>query len=475
MEHELGETQRTLQQRVGTLEQEIQAHLSSLRDNVAAGRDEVELRLAELQRAFTDEKTELVDESSEERDRLRMELRALGEGVERLGEELVLKTESASQEFSEVLRDQEAGFRRRVDALMEEMSATADRQRDGIAGMKREAESEHAQLLARLQAEAKSLGDDVATADRRLKGFADQTRLFERADSLRAELEQRTEDLERRITGIQQQQESLDQLQTDIAGARKIGDDVAAKLSRFQAEKRRIEAMEGDFRKLISVSREIDSKLGNIESSKDSLQEIQLKIRELQELEEAVESDYERLEKRRDVIDTTASDVDRSFERIGELQSSLTESLAPGIDRAAGQLQEIQGQIATLASGKDRAERAMKVLSKMDTTMNDLETRMEQMHQARDWLARTETRFEEITQQAQEQVDLLETLTKRELAESGDDDAGGAPPAAKRDTVVKLARNSWSVGEIAKATRLSRGEVELILEVSGSEPQRGRR
>ena len=470
LEQELAEAQRTLQQRLGELEQESQASLASLREGVSVGRAEIELRLSELQQEFTDEKTELVDESAEERDRLRMELRALSEGVEHLGEEISLKTESASQEFTEVLRDHEAGFRRRVDALMEEFAATADRQRDGIADMKRDAESEHAQLLAKMQSDAKALFDGVASADRRLKAFADQTKLFERADSLRAELEQRTEDLERRITSIQSQQEALEHLQAEIAGARKIGDDVAAKLSRFQAEKRRIEAMENDFRKLISVSREIDGKLGNIESSKDSLQEIQMKIRELQELEETVENDYERLEKRRDVIDTTASDVDRSFERIGELQTSLTESLAPGIDRATGQLQDLQGQIAALASGKERADRAMKVLSKMDTTMTDLETRMEQMHQARDWLARTETRFEEITQQAQEQVDLLEALTQRELAESGDDETGGAPPAAKRDTVVKLARNNWSVGEIAKATRLSRGEVELILEVSGSGP-----
>ena len=472
LEQELTEAQRTLSQQIVALEQETQAQTGSLRDNVAAGRSDIELQLLQLQQTFTDERTELVEASAEERDRLRMELRALGDGVDRLGEEIALKTESAAQEFTEVLRGHESGFRRRVDALVEEMTTTADRQRDGVAGMRRDAETAQGQLLAKMQAEASSLIEEVGAADRRLKAFADQTRLFERADSLRAELEERTEDLERRIATIQGQQESMDQLQADIAGARKIGDEVTAKLSRFQAEKRRIEAMEGDFRKLISVSRDVDNKLGNIESSKDSLQEVQLKIRDLQELEQTVESDYERLEKRRGVIDTTASDVDRSFERIGELQTSLTDTLGPGIDRASGRLQELETQINALSSGKDRADRAMKVLAKMDTTMADLEGRMEQMHQARDWLARTETRFGEITQQAHEQVDLLEALTKQELAESGDGEAGGAPPAAKRDTVVKLARNNWSVAEIAKATRLSRGEVELILEVSGSAPSR---
>ena len=35
----------------------------------------------------------------------------------------------------------------------------------------------------------------------------------------------------------------------------------------------------------------------------------------------------------------------------------------------------------------------------------------------------------------------------------------------KRQTVTKLARQGWSPEEIARATKLSRGEVELILEL----------
>ena len=43
---------------------------------------------------------------------------------------------------------------------------------------------------------------------------------------------------------------------------------------------------------------------------------------------------------------------------------------------------------------------------------------------------------------------------------------GGAPPLDKRDTVTKLAHLGWSAQEIARTTRLSRGEVELILELA---------
>jgi DNA-directed RNA polymerase specialized sigma24 family protein len=36
----------------------------------------------------------------------------------------------------------------------------------------------------------------------------------------------------------------------------------------------------------------------------------------------------------------------------------------------------------------------------------------------------------------------------------------------KRETVIKLAHLGWSPAEIASTTKLSRGEVELILELA---------
>jgi hypothetical protein len=79
-------------------------------------------------------------------------------------------------------------------------------------------------------------------------------------------------------------------------------------------------------------------------------------------------------------------------------------------------------------------------------------------------MARTETRFEEIGRQAQEQVRLLESIMKVETKkEKGE---RGAPPLDKRETVIKLSHQGWSVQEISRVTQLSRGEVELILELA---------
>ena len=95
--------------------------------------------------------------------------------------------------------------------------------------------------------------------------------------------------------------------------------------------------------------------------------------------------------------------------------------------------------------------------------MRVLWERMEKLQTAREWLANTETRLETLGNQAQDQVNLLRTLIKAE-ADSGKD--RGAPPMDRRQTVLKLAKLGWKSKEIAQTTQMSRGEVELILELA---------
>jgi DNA-directed RNA polymerase specialized sigma24 family protein len=88
---------------------------------------------------------------------------------------------------------------------------------------------------------------------------------------------------------------------------------------------------------------------------------------------------------------------------------------------------------------------------------------MDKLQKAREWLAKTETRLESVNKQAQENITLLRTLAKAEADHNKD---LGAPPSDKRQMVIKLAKLGWSSKEIAQRTNISRGEVELILELA---------
>jgi len=126
-------------------------------------------------------------------------------------------------------------------------------------------------------------------------------------------------------------------------------------------------------------------------------------------------------------------------------------------------LEDVSHRIMQLADNKEKVDQAIEQMEQMDAILKDAEERAERMQKAREWLAKTETRLEEINAQAKEQVKLLGTLLKE-----GGKDAGrqeGAPSMGARDVVTRLAHQGWSVDEIVRATKLSKGEVELILEI----------
>ena len=67
---------------------------------------------------------------------------------------------------------------------------------------------------------------------------------------------------------------------------------------------------------------------------------------------------------------------------------------------------------------------------------------------------------------------MLGSLLKEDNSGGGEQQSKkdrGAPSNNARETVVKLAHQGWKVEEIARATNVSRGEVELILELSGKQ------
>ena len=163
--------------------------------------------------------------------------------------------------------------------------------------------------------------------------------------------------------------------------------------------------------------------------------------------------------------------VDALHDNLRAMEQSVAR-LRPGVAEVSDTVAGLQRQVEVVAAGSDRARQAIEALGTIDAALEEIDGRVERLQVAREWLARTETRLAEIGDAAQDQLRLLETVLK---AERGDPPADGSTDLGSRAMVVKLAGQGWSVPEIARATRLSRGEVELTLEVSGAggRPERG--
>jgi DNA repair exonuclease SbcCD ATPase subunit len=336
--------------------------------------------------------------------------------------------------------------------------------RTAIQEARDEADAYRTELVKRTEERVGTVDAAVKDVDRRVKEFVTQTKLFDRAEELRAELERRMEDLGSDLERLDQRRSETAELEAQFVKIKRLEDEVNSKMTRFLSEKRRIELMESDFKRLLQTAQSVDDKLAQVTASDDTLQSLQAQLRRLEDAVGEAETKYERLEKKNQILDATADGIDRNFQALREADANA-KRFDEELRRLGEGILSAKTGIDRLLEGKDRTDEVAEKMGSLDTVLSDIEKRMDVMQKAREWLARTETRLEEVTKQAQEQVKIMGTLLKAEGAK-GTKDRGGAPPIGVRETVVKLAHQGWSIDEISRAVKLSKGEVELILEIS---------
>jgi DNA repair exonuclease SbcCD ATPase subunit len=442
---QLAETELAIADKISTLSAEAVAAIGGIRDSFNAQREDI------------------IVSSNEERTALRAELASMAESITAAKGDLA----GAARAGMEALRGQLDAFQLESQKRLRDLQAEADARtrehKQQLSDAREKTEAMQEKLFGKVEESYRLLSVNVGEVDKRLKGFLSQTRLFERADSLKAALEGSIDEMKKELARLGAERTEITEIEAQLARTRKTSDEVAAKLTRFLAEKRRIEDMDGEFKKIITLSKDVDLKLDTLSSSNDALQQIQAKIRQFEEMGKAVEGGFERLEKKKEIISITSEGVDKNFARLEGIERTLQDA-DRAADDLAGRMQSLRSEYDALASNKKDAESAMETVGKLQGIMAELEGRLEKAQSAREWMARTETRFEEIGRQAQEQVRLLEAIVKTETKK--DKSERGAPPLDKRETVVKLSHQGWSVQEISKVTQLSRGEVELILELA---------
>jgi chromosome segregation ATPase len=442
---QLSETELSIAEKVAALSGEAAASIGAIRDGFAAQRED------------------LLVTTNEERTALRAELAQMGESIASFRAELG----RAADTGLETLRGQLDAFQLESQKRLRDLQADVENRikehRQQLAETREKTETMQEKLFGKIDESSRVLSANVTEIDKRVKGFVSQTRLFERADTMKAALESTIEEMKKETAKLGADRSEITDLELQLSRTKKLAEEVTAKLARFLAEKRRIDEMEGEFKKIVALSRDVDVKIDTLSSSNDALQQIQAKIRQFEEMGKAVEGGFERLEKKREILSLTSEGVDRNFQRLESIEKGLTEA-DRSADELASKVQNMRGEYELLASNKKDADSAVEIVGKLHGVMAELEERLEKAQSSREWMARTETRFEEIGRQAQEQVRLLESIIKAETKK--EKPGRGAPPLDKRDTVVKLSHQGWSVQEISRVTQLSRGEVELILELA---------
>jgi DNA repair exonuclease SbcCD ATPase subunit len=193
---------------------------------------------------------------------------------------------------------------------------------------------------------------------------------------------------------------------------------------------------------------------------------MQAEVRRLSEFADEALDKYDRVEKKSNILDATADAVDKNFQAIGDLERNVR-TIDAEVREIPDKVIDLKRSLDEVMSFKPKLDATVVRLDEVDATLAEAEKRAAELQKAREWLARAETRFDELNKKTQDHLKLLNDILKDEPA-SGRKEKG-APSLSSQETVRKLAHQGWKVEEIARAVKLSRGEVELILELGGQD------
>lgn len=420
-------------------------------------------KISALTEEFTQQKEELVTRSAEDRASLRSELSGLRAGIDELDNTLRLKTQAASEAFEREYESSMQDFQKKNRDLLLDMENKLRDYRSAVQDTREKAEAMQKKLFGKVEDQANLLAVSLEEIEKKQKSFVNQTKVFERADSLKQDLQEAIEDLKGDLARIEVQRKDLFEVESSITRVKKLGDETSEKMARFATEKKRIDLMDSDFQRILALSQSMEVRLEQVTSSNDLLQDIQLKIRKLEDYSKDIEIRYERLEKRREVLDNTTDGVDRNFALLEKVEKSI-KNLDADVRQMPGEVEELRKRLKVLGAGKEDADKAVERLIQLDQLLKDVEGRIGRMEEARDWIARTETRLIETKDAAEAQIGTFQTLAKANSPVGTSAKSKGVDNDL-RQTVIKLARQGWGKEEISRATKLSLGEVELILEL----------
>jgi chromosome segregation ATPase len=456
----------------GAIDRKIEESLQSVEKNVREIEKSYLKTGEEIERQA---KSGLVDVTGEIEE-IRRTVRGLKDGM--IGE-----VNGSLGGFREEVEKRFAEHRRTVgdreSEILRGMEEIAERTKTSMDQSRREAED----LIAGFEREAREVQDRVERRtqelEKRIAVFEKESSSIKRAVRYREKVEEDVEKLIDLASQVKEDKKEIMSLKKVIQTLKRDEGDISARVRQLKSEKKAVSDIARNAEQAIGMITVVEEKLGLISSQKDILERMEEGMTQ-------IAGRFESLEKKADALGKRENDLTVSIETVTKMKELLgsLEQRTDLLKESFKEIKDIEGDIKkrvesmnektrSLVGNEKRVDEVLSRFREMDSLVADIEARTNQLQTTRQWLARTESRLTNLAENAERLAGELSHVAP----EAGGAAAKGTRGAAaggilskeaqnKVKTVLTLFEQKWTIPEICKVTKMSRGEVELILELN---------
>ena len=207
----------------------------------------------------------------------------------------------------------------------------------------------------------------------------------------------------------------------------------------------------------------IDDKIQELNTTFDGLQTMEVQVRDFQDTLSVISGRYDRLEQKNNVIDRVMKDVDTTFENLKSLEDRL-KACSRQAETLPEEIRDVQHNVDELLKNGPKIGDAAAKLNNLQEILSETEERLDAINSARSGVGRIEERIIQMDKDLDGKLKLVQSMVNDDVKKNpGQQEQFIAPQ--EREQVKQLARQGWTVAQIARALKRTQGEISLILEL----------
>ena len=278
--------------------------------------------------------------------------------------------------------------------------------------------------------------------------------------------------LQESLDGIEKKEKLLRQIEKDVVQMQntlnehsQIGQKTSEQLAALLARRNELREMEQQMKGVLEMSGDLYQQRQSLEQQHQKVSLYQKQLDKLQNLYDESDNLLEIFGQRKDQLEEATTLLQNYTGNLSHLEQKIEvmqNELEP-LELGFGKMQELQQE---LDQQQKQLQNTQKELLRVQQAFAELHTDSQGIDKMREWIAKTETRMGELSQDIKNNLRTVETIVRKNRSnERGGNSSTGKMDSDVRNTVIQLHKKKWTSSEIARATQLSVGEVELILEM----------
>jgi DNA repair exonuclease SbcCD ATPase subunit len=482
-------------ERHGREAKELEQRVEGIRGRVEEIQGVIDLRVEEALKAAQDDVAQMEtnylrvgeEMAASARERLSGvtgEIERIREVVKGLKEEVVGEINESLGQHRKTVDEVFAAYRNEIKEKERELFDYVKELADDVRAEAESSQQEARERLAEFSKEADMVRSKVEKRvdelEKRIIVFERETAVVKKAVQLKEQIELDIEKFTDVLRQLKADKKDIASLRKIIQNLKKDEGDISAKVRQLKSEKKLVSDIAKNAEHAVGLISVVEERIHTIESEKEMLVKIQEDMKKIMDQFSLFERTIEELRSREKDIHVSIETITKTEEFISNLEKR-TEILKEGFREIKDIEEDIKKRLSiiddksrALTSNENRIEEVLERFKGMDALVTDIETRTKQLQSTREWLAKTESRLTNLAGDAERLVGELKELMEKQQA-GGSSVEGGKPSGrgklsreaeSKVKTVLTLFDQKWTIPEICKVTKMSRGEVELILELN---------